>query len=174
MNTRTRSTTACAQTALLLTLALAGCSKPPPRPVNLWSSHQQSRPPIRRSRHRSARTTSNPNIRRTSRVGGSHKSMRREPLERGTPLEGRTPSTKPGSSNMSARQSTGAEHEEVEFDLHGAIKQAQGAAGSLSTEEISAIRSRAELLRSHALTQEAVQSHQTKSTRRRQSLRVCK
>jgi len=55
---------------------------------------------------------------------------------------------------------TSSAHEEVEFDLHGAIQHAQSDAGTPSTEEIGAIRNRAELLRSHVLTQQAVQAHQ--------------
>jgi len=51
-------------------------------------------------------------------------------------------------------------HEEVEFDLHGAIKQSHSDAGTPVGAEIDAIRNRAELLRSHALTQQAVQAHQ--------------
>jgi hypothetical protein len=56
---------------------------------------------------------------------------------------------------------TVAGHEEVEFDLHGAIKRSQAGTGAVASDEIGAIRNRAELLRSHALAKMATQAHQT-------------
>jgi hypothetical protein len=51
---------------------------------------------------------------------------------------------------------------ELEFDLHGALTKSQSASGvPVSAEEISAIRNRAQLLRSHALAARDTQMHQT-------------
>ena len=48
---------------------------------------------------------------------------------------------------------------ELRFNLQGAVELAQSAAGTVSTEEISAIRERAQILRSHALAQKTGHDH---------------
>ena len=51
---------------------------------------------------------------------------------------------------------------DIEFDLQGAVqssKRADGAAAQLTAEEIASIQTRAQLLRSHAMTQRSVQTH---------------
>jgi hypothetical protein len=48
---------------------------------------------------------------------------------------------------------------ELRFNLQGAVESAQGATGAVSPEEISAIRERAQLLRSHALAQKNNHNH---------------
>jgi hypothetical protein len=162
MNTLTRSKTACALTALLLTLALAGCSKPPAAPseplviapaepaadqtvqASISSNTFESKYTAHLKNGRIARIDETRSARDGHSARGTYSFYEARLIEY----------------NGDAIDS--AEHEEVEFDLHGAIKQSQGAAGPLGAAEISAIRNRAELLRSHALTQEAVQLHQTK------------
>lgn len=49
---------------------------------------------------------------------------------------------------------------ELRFDLQGGITMSTGGSGQVPAEEISAIRTRAQLLRSHALAQRASRSHQ--------------
>jgi hypothetical protein len=49
---------------------------------------------------------------------------------------------------------------ELRFDLKGAVTMSSAGSGPVPAEEISAIRTRAQLLRSHALAQRATQSHQ--------------
>jgi hypothetical protein len=49
---------------------------------------------------------------------------------------------------------------ELEFNMNGALT-ATHAARAVSAEEIAAIRTRADLLRNHALAQESVRSHRT-------------
>lgn len=51
---------------------------------------------------------------------------------------------------------------DIELSLQGALISARADSGEVSAEEISAIRSRAQLLRSHALAQRFVHSHQTR------------
>jgi hypothetical protein len=51
---------------------------------------------------------------------------------------------------------------ELELDLKGKIVSARAGSTAASPEEIAAIRNRAQLLRSHALTQRTVRSHETK------------
>jgi hypothetical protein len=48
---------------------------------------------------------------------------------------------------------------ELRFDLQGALELAKSASGSVPPEEVSAIRERAQLLRSHALAQETNHNH---------------
>jgi hypothetical protein len=48
---------------------------------------------------------------------------------------------------------------EVRFDLQGAVELAKSSAGTVAPEEISAIRERAQLLRSHALAQKNSHDH---------------
>jgi hypothetical protein len=48
---------------------------------------------------------------------------------------------------------------ELRFSLQGALELAKGAAGTIPAEEISAIRERAQLLRSHALAQKTNHDH---------------
>ena len=48
---------------------------------------------------------------------------------------------------------------ELRFNLQGAVESAQSAAGTVSAEEVSAIRERAQLLRSHALAQKNNHNH---------------
>ena len=48
---------------------------------------------------------------------------------------------------------------ELRFDLQGALQLAKSASGTVAPEEISAIRERAQLLRSHALAQKSTQDH---------------
>ena len=50
---------------------------------------------------------------------------------------------------------------DIELSLQGAVIAARSDSGEVSAEEISAIRTRAQLLRSHALAQRSVYSHQT-------------
>ena len=52
-----------------------------------------------------------------------------------------------------------AEPIELRFSLQGAVELAQSAAGTVAPEEISAIRERAQLLRSHALAQKTSHDH---------------
>lgn len=51
---------------------------------------------------------------------------------------------------------------ELEFDLRGAITRSRAGSGEVPAEEISAIRARAQLLRSHALAQRSVRAHATR------------
>jgi hypothetical protein len=51
---------------------------------------------------------------------------------------------------------------EIQFDLQGAVTMSRAPSGEVSPEEISAIRTRAQLLRSHALAQRATRTHQTR------------
>ena len=48
---------------------------------------------------------------------------------------------------------------ELEFDLNGALKSSKSGAGTVPAEEVSAIRERAQLLRSHALAQKTTRDH---------------
>jgi hypothetical protein len=48
---------------------------------------------------------------------------------------------------------------ELSFDLQGALQLAKSESGTLPPEEVSAIRARAQLLRSHALAQKSNQNH---------------
>jgi hypothetical protein len=48
---------------------------------------------------------------------------------------------------------------ELRFDLQGAITLSKGGAGAVPAEEVSAIRERAQLLRSHALAQKTSRDH---------------
>ena len=48
---------------------------------------------------------------------------------------------------------------ELRFSLQGAVESAKGSAGAVAPEEISAIRERAQLLRSHALAQKNNHNH---------------
>jgi hypothetical protein len=48
---------------------------------------------------------------------------------------------------------------ELRFDLQGAVTLSKAAAGAVPAEEVSAIRERAQLLRSHALAQKTTQGH---------------
>jgi len=52
-----------------------------------------------------------------------------------------------------------AESIEVRFNLQGAVELAKSGAGAVAPEEISAIRERAQLLRSHALAQKNSHDH---------------
>ena len=52
-----------------------------------------------------------------------------------------------------------AEPIELRFDLQGALELAKSGSGTVPPEEISAIRERAQLLRSHALAQKSDHSH---------------
>ena len=52
-----------------------------------------------------------------------------------------------------------AEPIELRFDLQGALELAKSASGTVPPEEISAIRERAQLLRSHALAQKNNHDH---------------
>jgi hypothetical protein len=52
-----------------------------------------------------------------------------------------------------------AESIEVRFNLQGALELAKSSAGAVAPEEISAIRERAQLLRSHALAQKNSHDH---------------
>jgi hypothetical protein len=49
---------------------------------------------------------------------------------------------------------------ELGFDLQGAVKISKSGSGAVPADEVSAIRTRAQLLRSHALAQRATRSHQ--------------
>lgn len=51
---------------------------------------------------------------------------------------------------------------ELEFDLQGRVVVSRAGAGTAGAEEISEVRGRAQLLRSHALTQRATRSHAMK------------
>ena len=48
---------------------------------------------------------------------------------------------------------------ELRFDLQGALTSAKAGSGTVAAEEISAIRERAQLLRSHALAQRSTRDH---------------
>jgi hypothetical protein len=48
---------------------------------------------------------------------------------------------------------------ELEFNLQGALIASRGASGSVSDDEVAAVRSRANLLRSHALAQKTTRTH---------------
>lgn len=51
---------------------------------------------------------------------------------------------------------------EIRFNLQGAVMVSRGASGEVTPEEIAAIRTRAQLLRSHALAQRATRTHETR------------
>lgn len=51
---------------------------------------------------------------------------------------------------------------EIRFNLQGAVTTSRSAAGEVAPEEIAAIRTRAQLLRSHALAQRAARIHQAR------------
>ena len=57
---------------------------------------------------------------------------------------------------------TSAANVELELDLQGKVVRARSGSSDASADEIAAIRSRAQLLRSHALTQRTVHEHETK------------
>jgi hypothetical protein len=48
---------------------------------------------------------------------------------------------------------------ELRFDLQGAVELAKAGAGTVPQEEVSALRERAQLLRSHAVAQKANHNH---------------
>lgn len=54
---------------------------------------------------------------------------------------------------------------DLRFDLQGAVTSASGSAGKPSDDEISAIRNRAQLLRSHALARKSTRDHSGTSYR---------
>lgn len=54
---------------------------------------------------------------------------------------------------------SGADRIDLEFDVQGALVAARGNSENVSQEQISAIRTRAQTLRSHALARRAVQAH---------------
>jgi hypothetical protein len=54
---------------------------------------------------------------------------------------------------------TSAEPIELRFNLQGAVELAKSGAGAVAPEEVSAIRERAQLLRSHALAQKTNRNH---------------
>jgi hypothetical protein len=56
---------------------------------------------------------------------------------------------------------SGAGPIEIQFNLQGAITMSRAPTGEVSPEEITAIRTRAQLLRSHALAQRATRTHDT-------------
>ncbi|MGH8188401.1 MAG: hypothetical protein ACREUC_17715 [Steroidobacteraceae bacterium] len=51
---------------------------------------------------------------------------------------------------------------EIRFNLQGAVTMSRAASGEVAPEEIAAIRTRAQLLRSHALAQRATRTHDTR------------
>ena len=59
----------------------------------------------------------------------------------------------------SGNRMSSADSIELRFNLQGAVESAQSAAGTVSPEEVSAIRERAQLLRSHALAQKNNHNH---------------
>jgi hypothetical protein len=161
MNTKIRSVSASALNALLLTLALAGCSKPPSAksgplvvaPLQDMTSTQTVKELLTSNHIQSRYSAHFQNGRMTTideaRTGPDAR------LSTGVYsfYEARLVKYSGDGLNFSG-------HEEVEFDLHGAIKRSQAENGELNPEEIGAIRNRAELLRSHALAQQAIETHQ--------------
>jgi DNA-binding transcriptional regulator YdaS (Cro superfamily) len=59
-------------------------------------------------------------------------------------------------------QLNGAGSIEIRFNLQGAVTMSRAAGGEVTPQEIAAIRTRAQLLRSHALAQRATRAHQTR------------
>jgi hypothetical protein len=57
---------------------------------------------------------------------------------------------------------SGAGPIEIQFNLQGAVTMSRAPSGAVSPEEIAAIRTRAQLLRSHALAQRATRAHETR------------
>jgi hypothetical protein len=57
---------------------------------------------------------------------------------------------------------SGAGPIEIQFNLQGGVTMSRAPSGEVSPEEITAIRTRAQLLRSHALAQRATRTHQTR------------
>lgn len=160
MSTRLRPRAAHALTALLLTLPLAGCSKPPPAktgPLVTAPAPQDEGSSVRASLTVGATQSKYTAHLQNGRIASidETRTMQDSRLARGTYsfYEARLVKYSGDGFASSGRV-------EVEFDLHGAIKQSHSDAGTLGVAEIDAIRNRAELLRSHALTQQAVQAHQ--------------
>jgi hypothetical protein len=161
MNMLTHAAAVRALNALLLTLAVTGCSKAP---------SAQSGPlviaPTQTVADRTLRSSITSDNMETKYIAKLKNGRIAQIEETRSASDGR--SAKGAYTFFEARlikysgdgiNATG--HEEVEFDLHGAIKRSQAGSGSLSLDEVAAIRNRAELLRSHALTQKEVQAHHT-------------
>jgi hypothetical protein len=160
MNTNIRPRAAHALTALLLTLSITGCSKPPP--ANSEPLVTAPDATDKASTIRGSITLNGMQVRYTAHL---KKGRIASIDEVRSAQDGRSPQ---GTYSFyearlvkySGQAFAASEREEVEFDLHGAIKQSRADGGTPSAGEIDAIRNRAELLRSHALTQQAVQAHQ--------------
>jgi hypothetical protein len=162
MNARFRSTVERAQSALLITLALVGCSKGPSSPTEPLVTAPQ--PSARDTRALQSTLTAN-DIR--SQYTAHVKDGRVVSID-----EKRiSPSGQSAQGTYSFYEARLVKYSgdaintlgniEVEFDLRGAIKHSNLGNDGASTAQISAIRNRAELLRSHALTQQEVQAHRT-------------
>jgi hypothetical protein len=159
MSTHLRPRVAHALTALLLTLPLAGCSKPPSGKtgplVTAPASHEGSSV-------RAALTLGTSQSKYTAHVQNGRIASIDEArsTQDGRTTQGTYSFYEARLVKYSGDGLVSLGHEEVEFDLQGAIKQSRSDAGTPSAAEIDAIRNRAELLRSHALTQQTVQAHQ--------------
>lgn len=160
MSTKIRPRAAHALSALLLTLAVTGCSKPQsantePLVTAPLVTDQAS---IRGSLTLNGMQTKYTAHLKNARIA----SIDEVRLTQGgrTPQQGTYSFYEARLVKYSGDAFAAAEREEVVFDLHGAIKESRSDAGTPSSGEIDAIRNRAELLRSHALTQQAVQAHQ--------------
>jgi len=161
MNTATPSNAAFALNALLLTLALAGCSKPPSAQSGplVTAPLQSADAQIIRASLRSGDIQSSYAAHvRNGRIATIDEARS---AADGRSAQGTYSFYEARLVKYSGDGIAAVGHEEIEFDLHGAITRSQGGAGPLSTDEVGAIRNRAELLRSHALAKEAVQMHQT-------------
>lgn len=160
MNTTIRSHAASALTALLLTLFVAGCSKPPSAktgPLVTAPEHPDASPAVRATLTLGS-TQSNYTAHLTN---GRVASIDEARTANGNSSQGTYSFYEARLMKYTGDALTSSGHEEIEFDLHGAIKRSQSDAGTPSTDEIGAIRNRAELLRSYALTQQTIQAHQT-------------
>jgi hypothetical protein len=159
MNTNIRPCAAHALTALLLTLAIAGCSKRPTantEPLVTAPAATDDASTIRASIALNGMQAKYIAHLKNARIASIDEERS---TQEGRSAHGTYSFYEARLVKYSGEGFKSLGHEQVEFDLRGAVKQAQSDGGTPSTEEIGAIRNRAELLRSHALTQQAVQAH---------------
>lgn len=158
-----RSIAACAQIALLLTLALAGCSKPPPAPSEPSVTEPLVTAPAPTADTRQLKSSLTSNGIRSEYTANVQDGRIRSIDEDRAVSNGATHGTYTFYEARLVKYEgdalNSAGHLDIEFDMHGAITKSQAANGAASKAEIAAVRNRAELLRSRALTQLDVQGH---------------
>ncbi|HEU4602176.1 MAG TPA: hypothetical protein VFS24_09415 [Steroidobacteraceae bacterium] len=163
MTNSNRSIAACAQIALLLTLALAGCSKPPPatsEPSVTGPLVTAPTAPADTQRLKSSLTSNGIRSQYIAHVtDGRIRSIDEDRTGANSTAHGTYTFYEARLVKYDGDALNSAGRLDIEFDMHGAVTKSQAADGAASKEEIAAVRNRAELLRSHALTQLDVQAH---------------